>query len=100
MYIHINENGVITLEDYQNMKSFSIVDDSNGSHLADLDPMSEPAEDNHYWLDADTVIRLSPAGLDPVWVNGFQDMLKAAEPHGYSDIENNRVKAHVGSLPE
>ena len=51
MYIHINENGVITLEDYQNMKSFSIVDDSNGSHLSDLDPMAEPAEDKHYWLD-------------------------------------------------
>ena len=100
MYIHINENGVITLEDYQNMKSFSIVDDSNGSHLADLDPISEPAEDNHYWLDVDTVIRLSPAGLDPVWVNGFRDMLGAVESYGYFDAEKNRVKAHVGSLPE
>ena len=95
MYIHIDENGVITLQDFQNMKSFSIVDDSNGYHLSELDSMSEPAEENHYWIDVATVIRLSPAGLDPVWEHAFLDMLKAAEPYGYSDLESNRVKAHV-----
>ena len=54
MYIHIDENGVITLQDFQNMKSFSIVDDSNGYHLSELDSMSEPAEENHYWIDVAT----------------------------------------------
>ena len=99
MYIQISPNGALTLEDADNMKAFSIVEaagtsDAGRAECA-LANIAEAAEDNHYWIDAEAVIRLSAKNNDPQWVDGFWDMLKMAEAYGYSDMQARRVKAHV-----
>ena len=65
-----------------------------GTYLA-LADIAEPAEDNHYWVDAEAVIQLSSKGSDPQWVDGFWDMLGKVEAYGYADLQAKRVKAHV-----
>lgn len=95
MHILINNNGELSLEDLDNLKSFSIIDKTENSNLTNLLMISQPAEDNHYWIDADAVIALSSKAEDPKWVENFWSMLSRVEKYGYSDMENKRVKAHI-----
>jgi len=97
MYIQIAADGSLTLEDADNMKSFSIKEAVTGQSVLALVNIALPAEDNHYWIDANAVIQLSSQGGDPQWIKGFWGMLKKVEPYGYSDMEKGRVKAHVES---
>lgn len=97
MYLSISTSGELSLEDIDEMKSFSIRQAGDAS-LA-LSEIGTATEDNHYWLDANAVIALSPRAADSQWVESFWQMLKAVEPYGYSDMENRRIKAHVeGSI--
>ena len=101
MFISIAENGALKLEDVDAMKSFSIVEKegsaTDGKAINALKAIAKPAEDNHYWIEIDAVIGLSPRRDDQEWVDAFWQMLKAVEPYGYVDMENRLVKAHVES---
>ena len=95
MYIQITADGGLTLEDIDDMKAFSIVEAVAGGSTLALANIAEPAEGNHYWIDAEAVIQLSSKGSDPQWVAGFWDMLGKVEAYGYSDLQAKRIKAHV-----
>ena len=95
MYILIAADGQLSLEDSDNMRAFSIVEEEGGAAATRLATLATPAEDQHYWLDANAVIELSGRGDDQQWVQGFWDMLAQVEAYGYSDMQNKRVKAHV-----
>ena len=95
MYIHVAVDASLKLEDIDNMKVFSIVEAVPGLSTQALSDIAEPAEDNHYWIDADAVVRLSAKSSDPQWLEGFWNMLKKVEAYGYSDLQARRVKAHV-----
>lgn len=103
MFIYITDDGRLSLKEIDNMKSFSIVEQTSGSQQGSaaeaLKLIAEPAEENHFWLDAEAVVALSSRAGDQQWVDAFWSMLKAAEPYGFSDIERKRVKAHVTSAP-
>lgn len=76
------------------MKSFSIVYTVEDTNWSAFKAISQPAEDNHYWIDAESVIAMSPQARDTKWVAGFWTMLKAVEPYGHSNLEEKLVKAH------
>lgn len=95
MYILIAADGQLSLEDSDNMRAFSIVEEVGGAAATRLEAIATPAEDQHYWLDANAVIELSGRGDDHQWLQGFWDMLAQVEAYGYSDMQNKRVKAHV-----
>ena len=95
MYLLITANGKLSLEDSDNMRAFSIVEEESGLAASRLAAIATPAEEKHYWLDADAVVELSGRKNDQQWVAGFWDMLTQVEAYGYSDMENKRVKAHV-----
>jgi hypothetical protein len=96
MYILIDADGELSLQDSDNMRAFSIREDEAGSAARWLAQMATPAdEEQHYWLDADTVLKLSGRRDDQQWVRQFWDMLTKVEAYGYSDMINKRVKAHV-----
>ena len=95
MYLLIAANGQLSLEDGDNMRAFSIVEEESGLAATQLSTIATPAEEKHYWLDADAVVELSGREDDQQWVKGFWDMLAKVEAYGYSDMEKNRVKAHV-----
>ena len=95
MYILINTDGGLSLENHDDFKSFSVIDQSLDSNRASLDKIATPANDNQYWIDAQSVIEHSPQAHDTAWVESFWAMLRAVEPYGYSDLENKKVKAHV-----
>ncbi len=95
MYLQIAQDGSLTLEDADNMKSFSIVEAVAGQSALALADIAQVAEEEHYWIDADAVIQLSSQRDNPQWVEAFWGMLKQVEAYGYSDLQNNRVKAHV-----
>ena len=95
MYILIAANGQLSVEDGENMRAFSIVEEESGSSATRLSAIATPAEEQHYWLDADAVVELSGRKNDQQWVKGFWDMLAKVEAYGYSDKEKRRVKVHV-----
>lgn len=95
MYLLIAANGKLSLEDSDNMRAFSIVEEESGLAATQLSVIATPAEEKHYWLDANAVIELSGRKGDQQWVAGFWDMLARVEAYGYSDMKNERVKAHV-----
>ena len=95
MYIQVAVDASLRLEDIDNMKAFSIVEAVPGLSTQALADIAEPAEDNHYWIDADAIVQLSAKSSDPQWLEGFWDMLKKVEAYGYSDLQARRIKAHV-----
>ena len=95
MYIQITQDGELSLEDIDNMKAFSIIEVVSGQSATALADIAEPAEDDHYWINAEAVIQLSSRSEDPHWLENFWAMLKMVEAYGYSDMKNKRVKAHV-----
>jgi hypothetical protein len=95
MYIFIAADGRLSLRDSDDMRAFSIVEEQNGSADKWLVEIAEPAGEQHFWLDAKAVVKLSGRMQDEAWVGRFRDMLASVAAYGYSDLENNRVKAHV-----
>jgi len=95
MYIQVASNGSLTLEDVDNMEAFAVVEAVAGGSAQALVDIAEPVEDDHYWIDAEAVIQISPKKHDPHWVSAFWDMLKKVEAYGYSNLQTGRVKAHV-----
>ena len=95
MYLLITINGQLSLEESDNMRAFSIVEEEHGLAAKQLSTIATPAEEQHYWLDADAVVELSGRADDRQWVKGFWDMLVKVEPYGYSNIEKRRIKAHL-----
>jgi len=95
MYILISADGTLSLEDVDNLTSFSIVEKSDVTRSSKFAAMATRAEEGHYWIDADAVIKLSSQCDDQQWVDEFWDMLRKAEPYGYTDLVNKRIKAHV-----
>ena len=99
MHILIHQDGALSLEEHEEMKSLSVVDTTNNTNRSALENISVPTEDDHYWIEADAVIALAPQAADAQWVENFWKMLKAVEHYGYFDKENKRVKAHVENNP-
>ena len=97
MYILISADGTLSLEDIDNLNSFSIVGNSEVTRSSAFSAMSIQAGEGHYWIDIDSVIKLSSRREEQQWVDEFWNMLRKAEPYGYADLVNKRVKAHVES---
>ena len=95
MYILIHRDGTLSLEEHDNMKNFSVVYTAHDTDWSAFDAISEPAEDNHRWIKVESVISLSRRAHDAQWIAGFRGMLKAGEPYGYTNLEENLVKAHI-----
>jgi hypothetical protein len=95
VYILIDANGQLSIEDSDNLRAFSIVEAETGLAATHLEAIATPAGDAHYWIDAGAVIALSGRRDDERWVNNFWNMLAQVEAYGYSDLANKRVKAHV-----
>ena len=95
MHLLLSHRGELSLEDIDNMKAFSIIDKTNGSDISALLAIAQPAEDNHFWIDAEAVVALSDKADDEHWVTAFGQMLAMVEKYGYSDMNNKRVKAHL-----
>jgi hypothetical protein len=99
MHLLIAADGTLSLEEVDDLKSFSIVEadpgSAQGTAATALDSIGEAAEANHYWLGADSVVSLSPRKDDQAWVDAFWGMLEKVERYGFSDLQGKRVKAHV-----
>ena len=95
MFILIAADGQLSLEDSDNMRAFSIVEKEEGAAATWLAAIATPSEEQHYWLDASTVVELSGRKHDQQWLRRFWDMLAQGEAYGYADMQNKRVKAHV-----
>jgi hypothetical protein len=94
MYIRVSASNRLSLEDCDNFREFSIVEETGGQAGEALDEMASPAEEDHFWLDANAVIELSGRGDDPGWVDAFWKMLEQVEAYGYSNMTTLQVKAH------
>ena len=95
MYIRVAQNGELTLEDCDNLRAFSIMPDAADSPLTQLLAIATAASDNHYWLEVEAVVALSPRRNDARWLDAFRAMLAGVADYGYYDAATNRVKAHV-----
>lgn len=95
MYISIDSDNTLSLQDCENFKQFSIRVNKLADATIALQSIGTAAEDNHYWLDANAVVSLSDCANDPVWVERFWAMLKQVEAYGYSDVGAQKIKAHI-----
>ena len=97
MYLLISADSTLSLEDVDNMNGFSIVENSDLTRSSAFSAIASQAGEGHYWIDIDSVIKLSSRREEQQWVDEFWNMLRKAEPYGYADLVNKRVKAHVES---
>ncbi|MGI9316218.1 MAG: hypothetical protein ACR2QW_02700 [bacterium] len=99
MFLLIEKDGSLSLRESDDMKSFCIVELTGSlKQVKDcpaLTKIAEPIGDDHFWIDAEAIVQISPQNHDAQWVSRFWDMLKKVEPYGYADMTTNRVKAHV-----
>ena len=96
MYILVNSDGDLMLQDCDNMRAFAIVLAVNDAPVTRLAEIGSTAEDNrNYWLDADAAVELSGRKHDQQWLRDFRAMLTSAAPYGFFDEATNKVKAHV-----
>lgn len=99
MFLLIAKDGSLSLEDSEEMKSFSVVESPDapqqGTASAALAAIAEKTDDDHFWINADAIVQISPKKDDAKWVSDFWEMLKKVEPYGYYDTDSQRVKAHI-----
>ena len=96
MYILVNSDGDLMLQDCDNLRAFAIVLEVNDAPVTRLAEIGSTAEDNrNYWLDADAVVELSSRKHDQQWVMDFRAMLTSVAQYGFYDEATNKVKAHV-----
>ena len=92
MFVQISDTGDVTLEETGDFKRFHIDGDVQNEQFLG---MAEDAGDNHFWLDADAIVRISGQADDKDWCEAFWAMLGKAEPFGFADVAARRIKAHV-----
>jgi hypothetical protein len=98
MYLNIEVDGSVTLEEANDFGQFEIrssIDLASG-HLSDeFFSFAKPTDDGRYWIDAEVVVGLSSKSNDSKWCTAFWTMLEKAEPYGFADIARKRIKSHV-----
>jgi len=97
--IKIREDQTLSLEEEEDFKGFCIRTENSKVDLSALDAITERIEDGKYWLDARSVIALSRKSTDKDWLEQFWDMLKGAEPYGFSDFKAQLIRAHIEQDP-
>ena len=99
MYLKISADCAVSLEEPDDFRRFAIVvvgpAPAGWQTSGAFSGFAEEAGDGHYWLDEDAVAALSPRRDDDAWRTAFGNMLKGAEPYGFYDSANRRIKAHV-----
>ena len=98
MYLNIKSDGSLTLEETDDFGRFEIrsaIDLASGDISDEFSRLSEPTDDDRYWIDADAIVTLSSRADDLEWCSTFWAMLKNAEPYGFADVTQKRIKSHV-----
>lgn len=98
MYLDIKSDGSLSLEDTDNFGCFEIhsaIDLASGQISRDFSRISEPADDDRYWIDAKSIVALSTKLDDLEWCKAFWAMLEKVEPYGFADLARKRIKSHV-----
>ena len=99
MHLFVFANGLISLKDHQNFRSFDILTENNDpstlTRSEDFLLISEDLGNGHYWLEAKAVARLSLEYEDKDWIKSYWEMLAKAQPFGYFDSIKCQIKAHL-----
>ena len=98
MYLNIDADGSVTLEEANDFGEFEIrssIDLASGQLSHEFLSFAKPTDDGRYWIDAETVVELSSKSDDPKWCTAFWTMLEEAESYGFADIARKRIKSHV-----
>lgn len=90
------ESGVVTLDDAANLQALSVeLRACSPTEAAELLGELGHLEDEHVWLDIARLRTLSPLGLDPEWIAGFDGVMAYATSKGWVDDAGTRVRAHI-----
>ena len=98
MYLNIKADGSVTLQETNDFGRFEIrtsIDLASGQLSDEFFSIAEPTDNGRYWIDAESVVKLSSKSDDPEWCTAFWTMLEKAEPYGFADIAQKRIKSHV-----
>jgi hypothetical protein len=99
VYLKIGDGGILSMEEVEDFKRFHISAEmdtlADGDAIGSFEAISEDAGDEHFWLDADAIVKLSGRSEDENWLAAFWSMLEKAAPYGFADMDGRRIKAHV-----
>ena len=98
MYLDVKPDGSITLNEADDFSRFEIrssIDLAPGNLSDNFFSIAEPTDDNRYWVNAVAVMQFSSKSDDPEWCTAFWTMLEKAEPYGFADVDQKRIKSHV-----
>ena len=99
MHLFVFANGLISLKDHQNFRSFDILTENNDlstlTRSEDFLLISEDLGNGQYWLEAKAVARLSLQYEDKDRIKSYWEMLAKAQPFGYFDPIKCQIKAHL-----
>ena len=98
MYLNINPDGSLTLQEVDDFGRFEIrsaIDLKSGHFSQDFAKISEPSDDGRYWIDAEAIAELSSRRGELEWSTAYLEMLKKAEIYGFADVARKKIKSHV-----
>ena len=98
MYLKIEADGSVTLEEADDFDQFEIrssINLASGQPSDKFFSLAKPTDDGRYWIDAEVVVGLSSKSNDSEWCTAFWTMLEKAESYGFADIARKRIKSHV-----
>ena len=99
LYLLVGANGLISLKDHENFRSFDILIENNDRSILtrskDFLLISEDLGNGHYWLEAEAVARLSLKYEDSNWIKLYWEMLEKAESFGYFDPIKLKLKIRM-----
>ena len=98
MYLNITADGSVKLEEANDFGQFEIrssIDLASGQLSDKFLSFAKPTDNGRYWIDAESIVKLSSKSDDPEWCAAFWTMLENAEPYGFADSAQKRIKSHV-----
>ena len=98
MYLNIQSDGTLSLEETDDFSTFEIhsaIDLASGQFNEDFAKISEPADNDRYWIDAEAILELSSHAGKLEWRRAYWVMLEQAERFGFADVNQKKIKAHV-----
>lgn len=99
MFIKLDSNGKVTLEDPNNFRAFKVVIESEVAGIynarSTLDGLAELEDEETAWVSQSALRARPEVAQDAAWQQSFGAMIEKARPHGWIDDQRQAIKAHI-----
>jgi hypothetical protein len=99
MFVKLDIDGKVTLEDRDNFRAFKLVVEGVVGRIYDaraaLDGFAELPDTETAWIFQAALRGRPEVAQDAAWQKSFDAMIEKARPHGWIDDRCQAIKAHI-----